>query len=123
MKFIQRLGYYSIGLVIGVIILLFFLGGKKTSCDYGLDARVIKNISTKKASYSSEALQSFSHYQIDTSQYKTILQDATVNFGESQTDLDSCKIYILESQYASHKYKLQIENCDSIARVQKLEKQ
>lgn len=123
MKFIQRLGYYSIGLVIGVIILLFFLGGKKTSCDYGLDARVIKNISTKKTSYSSEALQSFSQYQIDTSQYKTILQDATVNFGESQTDLDSCKIYILESKYASEKYKLQIENCDSIARVQKLEKQ
>lgn len=120
MKFIQRLGYYSIGLFFGIIILIFFLGGKKTSCDWGLDARVIKNISVKKTVYSQEALNNFRTYQIDTSHYKTILQDASVNFGESQTDLDSCNIYILESTYADKKYKLQIENCDSIAKLQKL---
>lgn len=123
MKFIKRLGFFSIGLVIGIVILLFFLGGKKTSCDYGLDSRVIKNISIKKTAYSQEALKSFKTYQIDTSQYKSILQDASVNFGESQTDLDSCRVYILESTYASEKFKLQIENCDSIAKVKSFQKQ
>ena len=47
MKFIHRLGFYLGGFSIGLIFLAFFLSGKKTSCAYGPNARVLKNISTK----------------------------------------------------------------------------
>ena len=52
MKLIQRIGYYLGGFAIGLVVLAFFLSGKKTSCSYGPEARVIKNISTKKLAYS-----------------------------------------------------------------------
>ena len=48
MKFIHRLGYYLGGFSIGLIFLAFFLSGKRASCDYGPDARVLKNIGQKK---------------------------------------------------------------------------
>ena len=40
MAFLKRLGYYLFGLSIGVIILSFIFSGKKTSCNYGPQARV-----------------------------------------------------------------------------------
>ena len=49
MKFIHRLGYYLGGFSIGLILLAFFLQGKKTSCDYGPNARTTKNIANKIA--------------------------------------------------------------------------
>ena len=52
MKFIHRLGYYLGGFSIGLIFLAFFLSGKRASCSYGPDARVLKNISTKQLIYS-----------------------------------------------------------------------
>ena len=47
MKFIHRLGLYLGGFSVGLIFLMFFLSGKKTSCAYSPNARVLKNISTK----------------------------------------------------------------------------
>ena len=51
MTLLQRIGYYLGGFSIGLIILAFFLNGKKVSCDYGPEARVLKNINTKKSSF------------------------------------------------------------------------
>ena len=48
MTLIQRIGYYLGGFSIGLVILAFFLNGKKTSCSYGPDSRVLKNINSKK---------------------------------------------------------------------------
>ena len=52
MKFIHRLGYYLGGFSIGLIFLAFFLSVKRASCDYGPDARVLKNIGQKKIMFS-----------------------------------------------------------------------
>jgi len=51
MKFIHRLGYYLGGFSIGLIFLAFFLSGKRASCDYGPDARVLKNIGLKQLQF------------------------------------------------------------------------
>ncbi|MBQ0741249.1 hypothetical protein J9332_43965, partial [Aquimarina celericrescens] len=59
MKFIHRLGYYLSGFVVGIIMLMFFLGGKKTSCDWGLDARVLKNMRNKERIVEADALKFF----------------------------------------------------------------
>ena len=71
MKFIHRLGYYLGGFSIGLIFLAFFLNGKKVSCDYGPEARVLKNINSKKIVFS-EDLTTFS---LDTSEVKSVIKN------------------------------------------------
>ncbi|MGB2088499.1 MAG: hypothetical protein ACPHVL_07630, partial [Psychroflexus salarius] len=73
MKFVHRLGYYLGGFIVGLIILMFFLNGKKASCAYGLDARVKKNIGLKKTKYTTSALTEFNTLKIDTANFKTLL--------------------------------------------------
>lgn len=120
MKFVHRLAYYSFGLGIGIVFLLFFLSGKKTSCDYGLDARVKKNIRIKKREISKEAQQQFQQFNIDTASISSLLINGDVDFKKSNTHLDSCKTYYIQGVYQSNKIAMQFENCDSIARIKEV---
>ncbi|MFD0975488.1 hypothetical protein [Salinimicrobium gaetbulicola] len=121
MKFIHRLGFYLGGFSIGLVILAFFLSGKKTSCDYSPNARVLKNIRIKERVYSDEALENMRLYQVDTADISLVLKKGDVDFGRSNTDLDSCKTYMVTGQSPTHNLELFFENCDSIATLQKLE--
>lgn len=121
MKFIHRLGYYLGGFSIGLIILAFFLSGKKTSCDYTPDARVLKNIRIKERAYTEEALEKMEMYQVDTSDISSILKKGDVDFSRSNTKLDSCKTYLVTGRSQIHNLELLFENCDSIATLQKVE--
>jgi len=115
MKFIQRLGYYLSGFVVGIIMLMFFLGGKKTSCDWGLDARVLKNIRNKDRVVNPEALQFFNENKIDTSAISYILKSGDVNFKESNIEAKPCKVYQIEGELEEKRLGLIFENCDSTA--------
>lgn len=121
MKFIHRLGYYLGGFAIGLIILAFFLSGKRASCDYSPDARVLKNIRIKERIYSAEALAAMQQYNVDTLDISRILNRGDVDFSRSNTDLDSCKTYWVTGQKENEMYELLFENCDSIATLQKIE--
>ncbi|RZS93706.1 DUF4258 domain-containing protein [Aquimarina brevivitae] len=116
----QRLLYYLGGFGIGLILLFFFLGGKNTSCDYGPSARVLKNIRIKERAYAEEALQSLKKYNLDTSNVSSILLNGSVNFSKSNTDLDSCNLYSIEGKSKKIAIELTVENCDSIAVIQKI---
>ncbi|MBZ9650553.1 DUF4258 domain-containing protein [Psychroflexus montanilacus] len=115
MKFIHRLGYYLSGFVVGIIMLMFFLGGKKTSCDWGLDARVLKNIRNKERIVSKDALLFFEAQQIDTSYISYILKAGDVNFKKSDIEAKPCKIYQVEGKVNKKELGLIFENCDSTA--------
>ena len=121
MKLIQRLGYYLGGFSIGLIILAFFLSGKKTSCSYGPNARVLKNISAKELLYSKTVIDQIEDQTIDTASINTILRKGNVNFSKSNTKLDSCKFYVIEDKINSKEIALTIENCDSIATIKQVE--
>jgi len=120
MKFIHRFAYYSFGLVIGIVFLLFFLSGKKTSCDYGLDARVKKNIRIKNRIITNEAQTQFQNLQIDTSSISSLLSNGDVDFKKSQTNLDSCKVYYIEGKFQEQNLAMLFQNCDSTATIQKV---
>lgn len=117
MKFTHRLGYYLGGFSIGLIFLAFFLSGKKTSCDYGPEARVLKNISIKKHIYSQEIYEFMKRNQMDSIEVAKIIRHGNVNFSESQTKLDSCKIYVIEGDHNEREIRISLKNCDSIARI------
>ena len=121
MTLLKRIGYYLGGFSIGLVLLAFFLSGKKTSCDYSPSARVKKNIRIKKHSYSEEVSELISSKKIDTSAIPYILTKGSVNFSESNTKLDSCKIYVIEGSYNDKDLKLTVENCDSLATIQRIE--
>lgn len=117
MKLIHRIGYYLGGFSIGLIILAFFLSGKKTSCDYSPNARTIKNISIKTKEFSAEALSSMASYKLDSTIVYDIIKYGSVDFSESDTKSEGCKTYVINNSYKEKKYQLIVRNCDSIATI------
>ncbi len=115
MKIIQRIGYYLGGFSIGLVVLAFFLSGKKTSCSYGPDARVLKNINLKTLNYNQNVLKLLENKSIDTASIKFILRKGDVNFSQSNPRVKPCGIYIVEGKYNDNELALQIENCDDVA--------
>jgi hypothetical protein len=120
MKLIQRIGYYLGGFSLGLLILAFFLNGKKASCSYGPDARVLKNISTKKIIYGSLISEAIENKQIDTATIRYILKKGDINFSKSDTNKKPCATYTVEDSFDNKEFVLVIENCDSTATLQKL---
>jgi hypothetical protein len=117
MKFIYRVGYYSGGFVIGLILLFFFLSGKRASCDYSPNARTLKNIRIKERVFSEHTLKELKLNEMDTSAISELLKDGNVRFSESITNLDSCKIYLIEGKVSEKNLKIRVENCDSTATI------
>ena len=115
MKFIHRLGYYLGGFAIGLIILMFFLNGKDASCDYGPNARTVKNINSKPLRYSDKASYFITNNDLDSTIVKNLIKFGNVDFSNSKTELDSCKVYQIENSYKEREIELKIQNCDSLA--------
>lgn len=104
----------------GIALLMFFLGGKRASCDYSPNARVLKNIRIKERVFSQDAQNFFAGSSLDTSAVSILLNNGSVNFGKSETDREPCNIYYISGEANSTPMELQIENCDSIATVQQV---
>ena len=120
MKLAARIAYYSVGFFIGIIILMFFLSGKRTSCDYGPDARVLKNIRTKTRNFEPNALLFLKENQMDSTAVEKVLNSGDVDFSNSNTDLDSCKVYTVKGEINEKMLLLRIENCENQATIQEI---
>ncbi|WP_299274633.1 hypothetical protein [uncultured Psychroserpens sp.] len=121
MKLIHRIGYYLGGFSIGLILLAFFLSGKKTSCAYGPNARTIKSISTKKQRFYSDAVESaMKTHNLDTLAITNLIKTGDVNFSESDTKSEGCKTYLIENELNDKAVELTVKNCDSAATIQSL---
>lgn len=117
MKLIHRLAYYLGGFVIGLIILYFFLDGKDASFDYFANARTLKDIRLKKREFKPNTLQALQNKDLDTAAISSILNNGNVLFSESNRDLDSCKIYVIEGEVNQNLLKITMENCSKVARL------
>ncbi|MEP3836973.1 MAG: hypothetical protein ABJM36_04970 [Algibacter sp.] len=120
MNLIQRIGYYLGGFSIGLIILAFFLNGKKTSCSYGPESRVLKNINSKNLIYSQNISDFLKSKTIDSIEIKYILKKGDINFSESSPRQEPCGVYIIDANYNDKDFSLIVENCDSTATLQNL---
>ncbi|MDB9783156.1 hypothetical protein OAB88_08665 [Winogradskyella sp.] len=115
MKFIQRLGYYLGGFALGLVLLMFFLNGKDASCDYGPNARTVKNISSKPIHYSNIASQFVNENALDSTTVSNLVKFGSVDFSKSKSKIDSCKVYYIENSYKERNMLLKVKNCDSLA--------
>ena len=58
--------------------------------------------------------------QIDTTTIALILKHGDVNFSKSNTDLETCKIYVVYKTVEEKEIELTIENCETIATVKNI---
>ena len=121
MKLIQRIGYYLGGFSLGLIILAFFFSKKKTSCSYGPEARVIKNINSKKILFSNDFKNDMYSQNVDSTEVLLILKKGDIDFSESNSRQKPCGIYNIESDFKNKEVILTVENCDSIATLLQME--
>src|SRR5690606_20605641 len=108
MKLAYRLAYFSGGFLIGIALLFFILSGKKTSCAYGPESRTLKNIRLKERAFSESTLQILRENKMDTSAVSTLLENGDVLFSESNTELDSCRIYVIEGEILEKNLKITV---------------
>ncbi|HLV13862.1 MAG TPA: hypothetical protein VKY41_01685 [Xanthomarina sp.] len=118
MKLLHRIGYYLGGFSIGLVLLAFFLNGKKVSCDYGPEARVLKNINLKDIVFSENIESAILNKKIDSIEVRELLKFGDVNFSKSETRKEPCGIYAVEGKINKIEVVLTVENCDSIATIQ-----
>ncbi|WP_034059016.1 hypothetical protein [Lacinutrix jangbogonensis] len=121
MSLLKRFGYYFGGFAIGLVLLAFFLNGKNASCDYGPDARVLKNIRNKSLVYSADAELFMTSKGIDTTKINYILFKGDINFSKSDTRKKPCGLYFVEGNIDGLDTGLTIENCETTATLKSVE--
>ncbi|SFW22201.1 hypothetical protein [Cellulophaga fucicola] len=124
MAFIKRLGWYLVGLSIGIVFLTFFL--KKKSEDTGTEfcyfpnCRVLKDLRSKPLSYSDEIKVLFTNKSLDSTAVAHFLTDGEIDFGSSDTKSTPCKTYKIEGLVKEKEAVLTVVNCTNKVLVDKI---
>lgn len=115
---IKRIGFYLTGLSLGIVFVTFIFSKKKTSCSYGPEARVIKDINSKKIAYSMASLESIIAQNIDTIVFKEALLYGDVNFKKSEPRKEPCGLYHIDLEFPEKKATIIIGNCNTESKVE-----
>ncbi|WP_372973511.1 DUF4258 domain-containing protein [Muriicola sp.] len=117
MAFLKRLGYYMIGLTIGIIFLAFFLK-KKTSetgtefC-YFPNCRVLKELRSKPLVFSEDTQESMREGFADSTELVLFLREGSVKFSQSEAQGKPCPWYVIHYEVDGKDASLRVTNCDS----------
>lgn len=105
MSILQRIGYYSIGLSIGIVLVAFFLMKKETEqfC-YLPNCRVLKDIRSKKMEITPEIT-------LSKEELLKIFTVGEVLFSKSNVNSKPCKMYVVQGEWQEKKVELTVENC------------
>jgi len=125
MAFLKRLGFYLIGLSIGLVFLFFFL--KKKSDETGVsfcyfpNCRVLKELRSKPYTYSKQIDQMVADQTLDTLTIDYFMNEGDVNFKKSNTKNTTCKTYLIEGVVKEKLMTLTVKNCDSTVLIDKIQ--
>ena len=110
MAFMKRLGWYLVGLSIGLIFLAVFLKKKSeetgTSFCYFPNCRVLKELRSKPVS-----LKDYNGSPLDSTLINAYLTAGDVRFRESDTRAEPCAIYVVRHEYEGKSGRLKMANC------------
>ena len=107
MIFRKRLYFFSIGLIIGIFLVIFVFQGKNASFNYMPNSRVIQNIAGKDSIQFTDK----NNAKFTKGDIKEIILNGKVNFKNSNSRNKPCGIYMIESSWENSEVVLQIENC------------
>ncbi len=120
MAFIKRLGWYLVGVSIGLVFLAFIL--KKKSGEEGIDfcylpnCRTLKDFRSKAISYSDLAQEQIETIGLDSLFISQAFTDGNVNFGKSDTKAQSCKTYFVNFE----EKEIELKNCETNILIEKI---
>ena len=120
MSLLKRLGYYLIGLAIGLVLLAFFLNRKRAEFCYLPNCRVLKELRSKPMVFSEEFKDDLREQGQDSVLVYTFLSQGDVDFGNSDTKAKPCPIYLIETETGGKNMELIVENCDSLVTAKAL---
>jgi len=107
MKFINRLAYYLLGLLVGILFLMFFLKGKYGDRDmsycYLPNCRVLKDLRNKPFHYSDVASEKIQQGVLDTIQLKEVFRKGDVDFSKSNVPMENGKYYLIKGKLEGKK--------------------
>ncbi|TMM57446.1 DUF4258 domain-containing protein [Maribacter algarum] len=113
--FIKRLGYFMVGLSIGIVFLTFFL--KKKSDETGVsfcyfpNCRVLKDLRSKPIAYSDRISEMLKNQELDTLVINTFFTEGEINFSSSDTKSKPCKTYLIEGEIDLELVTMEVKNC------------
>lgn len=115
MSFLKRLGFYLIGLSIGLIFLVIFLKNKAeetgTSFCYFPNCRVLKELRAKPQKYSAAFQQLMDNGRIDSLGIDNFLIEGDIDFRNSDTKSEPCKTYRIQGLLNENEAVLIVDNC------------
>lgn len=120
MKFYQRLAYYLGGFTMGLVLLFFFLSGKRASCNYMPNDRVLNDIGRKSIRYSEHLRSQIQSSPEDTLIIKKILLYGKVDFSKSDKGISSCNEYTIYGKKELKNTYLKLRNCSNYAVIDSL---
>lgn len=115
MNIINRFSYFSIGLALGIIAVVFLAKKKNIQFPYGPDARTLKSIRVKPQRFFSEQAQEMIQtYDLDSIKIAYLLTESDVDFSESDTDIKKpCQTYKINGELKDMEVSLLVKRCDS----------
>lgn len=114
----KRFALYGFGFAIGIALVFFFLGGKKASCNWLPNDRMLKIIRSKQINYSAEVQNQLSRANIDTLDINLILDNGDIDFSKSQTKNNPCRKYLINGIKEQKNMTLTVKICDSVATIE-----
>ena len=116
----RRFGLYGFGFAIGIVLVIFFLGGKEASCNWMPNDRMLKIIRSKNIDYSEDFRTALSNSSIDSTDIDQILVSGDIDFSKSQVKNNPCRNYFIDGEIKKQEVTITVRLCDSIATIETL---
>jgi len=117
----KRFKLFGSGLFIGILFLIFFFNGKKSSCNWFPNARALEYIRNNNIEYSPELKTQIANKVIDSNTVNSLLLKGNISFSKSQQRQKPCQKYWIDGLANTKKVTLHVKICDSVATLSKLD--
>jgi hypothetical protein len=125
MPFLKRLGFYLVGLSIGLVFLAFFFKKKSeetgTEFCYFPNCRVLKDLRSKELSYSAQAERLMASQELDSLDIALFFNEGDIDYKKSDTSSMPCKTFVINARLNEKNAVMTLRNCKDIVVVEDIE--
>lgn len=115
MALLKRIGFYVIGLSIGIIILAVLLKKKAEGTGvefcYFPNCRVLKDLRSKPMVFSDDINELLRTEKLDSTDISSFFREGNIDFGKSNTKSKPCKTYVIEGTVNERAVVMEVDNC------------
>lgn len=124
LAFFKRLGFYLMGLSIGIVFLTFFLKKKmeKTGVEfcYFPNCRVLKDLRNKPIAFSDDINNMLKNKQLDSLDITSFFRNGSIDFSKSDAKAKPCSFYFIEGEIKGKFANIKVTNCSEKVNVTEL---